>query len=36
VAFSLTIPFIETILVKRLGGMAMVMEQQIKELGFAI
>jgi len=36
VAFSLTIPLIEPILVKGLGGVTMVTEQQIKELAFAI
>jgi hypothetical protein len=36
VAFSLTSPLIETILVIGLGGLIMVTEQQIKELAFAI
>jgi hypothetical protein len=36
VAFSLTVPLIETILVIGLEGVIMVTEQQIKELAFAI
>jgi hypothetical protein len=36
VAFSLTVPLIETIPVIGLEGVIMVTEQQIKELAFAI